>query len=355
MDTYPDYNHTACHIECTPQKAGICSFQLTSVQVTDTSFTDLEVNVFNTSVKILETEGNGGSQGNGGSNGNGGGSPNMTPVANISVSETTGFAGTKILFNGSSSYDEDGTIESYTWNFDDGETAEGMTVEHIFFEADNYSVTLTVTDNDGASGTSNVNVQIIKGNNPPVTPRVTGQTSGHMNTIYEYLVNATDVDNDTLCFYVDWGDSKIITDYYPIDTSVTLNHSWKNADRYFVTFQAYDGETYSRAVTLTVFIDASPVEGLGFFLDVDGDSTLDLFQCDSTGERTITEQNETGWYLIDCDNDGKWDYAYDAASGDLVSLASDETKDEQIKTPALSFLPLILVIIGYVFFLRKRK
>lgn len=45
--------------------------------------------------------------------------------------------------------DLDGVIASYEWDFGDGSTGRGKTVEHKYAESGEYSVTLTVTDNDG--------------------------------------------------------------------------------------------------------------------------------------------------------------------------------------------------------------
>jgi len=73
-------------------------------------------------------------------------------------------------FNGKNSKDRDGgTIVSYSWDFDDGSTAEGSMVTHTFSEPDNvYEVTLTVTDNDGASESAVCSVKIDQ-SVPPVT------------------------------------------------------------------------------------------------------------------------------------------------------------------------------------------
>jgi len=56
-------------------------------------------------------------------------------------------------FDGSGSHDPDGSITGYAWSFGDGGTATGATPTHTYLAAGTYSVTLTVTDNSGATGT----------------------------------------------------------------------------------------------------------------------------------------------------------------------------------------------------------
>ena len=78
---------------------------------------------------------------------------NRSPVASFTENATKVNTGEVIYFNASGSYDPDGSIESYFWDFGDGTNATGITVEHAFDEAGNYTVILTVTDDDGASST----------------------------------------------------------------------------------------------------------------------------------------------------------------------------------------------------------
>lgn len=54
-------------------------------------------------------------------------------------------------FNGSGSTDSDGSIASYAWTFGDGTSDTGATPAHSYAAAGTYAVTLTVTDNQGAS------------------------------------------------------------------------------------------------------------------------------------------------------------------------------------------------------------
>ncbi|MBU1050792.1 PKD domain-containing protein [Candidatus Bipolaricaulota bacterium] len=60
-----------------------------------------------------------------------------------------------VQFDASESDDPDGEIVSYLWDFGDGASAEGMNVEHIFPQQQTeYLVTLTITDDDGASNSA---------------------------------------------------------------------------------------------------------------------------------------------------------------------------------------------------------
>jgi PKD repeat protein len=72
--------------------------------------------------------------------------PNMDPVANFSFTTIGLTANFSDL-----SYDPDGTIVSWLWNFGDGNTSTLQNPSHTYAAAGTYTVTLTVTDNNGAS------------------------------------------------------------------------------------------------------------------------------------------------------------------------------------------------------------
>jgi len=51
---------------------------------------------------------------------------NSKPIASFVWSPSSPFAATNVDFNASSSYDDDGTISTYSWDFGDGKTGSGV-------------------------------------------------------------------------------------------------------------------------------------------------------------------------------------------------------------------------------------
>lgn len=73
--------------------------------------------------------------------------PNSPPNAVIGVS----CAGTACAFDGTGSTDADGMIVDYAWAFGDGDTANGPMPSHTYELGGTYTVSLIVTDDDGAT------------------------------------------------------------------------------------------------------------------------------------------------------------------------------------------------------------
>jgi PKD repeat protein len=93
---------------------------------------------------------------------------NHPPVASFTYSPEDPFLGEEMTFDASSSYDPDGgEITAYTWDFGDGNIASGEVVTHTYSEAGEYTVTLTVTDNDGLTDSILSEVNVVA-HQPPV-------------------------------------------------------------------------------------------------------------------------------------------------------------------------------------------
>lgn len=84
---------------------------------------------------------------------------NQPPVARPG-GPYSGTAGTSIRFDGSASSDPNGTITAYAWTFGDGTTGTGATPSKVYSAAGSYTVTLTVTDNQGATNSASTTAVI---------------------------------------------------------------------------------------------------------------------------------------------------------------------------------------------------
>ena len=71
------------------------------------------------------------------------------PVASFTYSPSAPEVGETVTFDAGNSYDPDGEITNYAWDFGDGTNGTGVTATHSYASASPYSVKLTVTDNDG--------------------------------------------------------------------------------------------------------------------------------------------------------------------------------------------------------------
>ena len=104
--------------------------------------------------------------------------PNKEPVAVINPIELEVTVGQDIVLDGSESYDEDGEIVSYAWDFGDGNIIAGGTAvlspptvggdtddevapPHIYHDVGKYTVSLKVTDDKGATGSVEAEVDAL--------------------------------------------------------------------------------------------------------------------------------------------------------------------------------------------------
>lgn len=82
---------------------------------------------------------------------------NPSPIALFFVSSINGQT---VSFNAASSYSPEGTIASYTWNFGNSKAGTGINPSYTYSFGGTYTVSLTVTDNEGLTGSVSHSVNV---------------------------------------------------------------------------------------------------------------------------------------------------------------------------------------------------
>ncbi|KYK24034.1 hypothetical protein AYK24_06885 [Thermoplasmatales archaeon SG8-52-4] len=146
----------------------------------------------------------------------------------------------EIFFNASESYDYDGSITQYEWDWDnDGVFDESNTIPtttHTFLEAGYYQIILRVQNNNFEYDTKTATIHV---NTPPEALTITGITSGKPNITYDFTFNAIDPDGDNVRYIIDWGDNNIdTTGFNPSGADVIVSHSWSETG-------SYEGSVYA--------------------------------------------------------------------------------------------------------------
>jgi len=88
---------------------------------------------------------------------------NPPPVPQILVSSESPLPGREVVFDATTSYDPDGTIVSFHWDFGDTVTAEGENVRHTYASGGYKVVTLTLTDDEGATASTHIGLNVLPG------------------------------------------------------------------------------------------------------------------------------------------------------------------------------------------------
>jgi hypothetical protein len=89
-------------------------------------------------------------------------SQNIKPVAVFSLSPTSPLSGETVYFNAAASYDSDGRIVNYKWDFGDGTSGIGETASHIYITSlsRTFMVVLKITDDAGDEGVKSEEIEV---------------------------------------------------------------------------------------------------------------------------------------------------------------------------------------------------
>ena len=236
----------------------------------------------------------------------------VLPVADAN-GPYSGLINQSIFFDASDSYDLDGTIISFTWDFGDETNNSNMNSTHIYTTQGTFTVTLVVIDNDGLTDTDKTTAYIF----------------------------AIDSDEDG------WGDDE--ENRYGTDPNDPVDYPLDTDDDYIPDSEDDDDDNDGLSDNLEEKLGSNPknksdvvdisINGIRHFLvDTNRDGKSDLFYNSISGKTTKVDYNGKNQYLVDEDGDGRWDYLYDHIYGKLVSY-----QGEISSSPSL--LPIVLMLI----------
>lgn len=171
---------------------------------------------------------------------------NDAPVANAGGPYAAD-VGVPVTFAGGQSSDADGSLVDYAWDFGDGSTGNGVAPVHVYSSGGRFNVTLTVTDDDGASSDAFTTVEVAAANVAPVA-NAGGPYAG---TIAAPLTfdgsNSTDTDGNIVSWDWSFGDGGTAA-------GASVTHAYTSAGTFTVTLTVTDNGGLTDTATTTATI-----------------------------------------------------------------------------------------------------
>ena len=138
---------------------------------------------------------------------------NKPPIASVVISNVSVMLGESITFDASNSYDLDGEIDFYYWNFDDGRTSNQMIKEHTYSDSGIFNVSLKLIDNLNDISTTYYLIEVI--NSLPEVNFTINPETGNTLTMFEFNDLSFDSDGDIEEWLWNFGDGNSSTEEKP--------------------------------------------------------------------------------------------------------------------------------------------
>ena len=180
--------------------------------------------------------------------------PNIAPTAALTTSATSGTAPLSVSFDGSGSADVDGTIVGYAWNFGNGQSGSGTTPSATYSIPGSYPVTLTVTDNRGATSVATTTIVVSKPPNQSPTAALAATPSTGIAPQLVALSSAGSSDPDGAISSYAWNFGNGNTGTGPSPSVV-----YPTAGVYTITLTVTDNDGATNAKSTSVTIAAANI------------------------------------------------------------------------------------------------
>lgn len=257
---------------------------------------------------------------------------NLAPRAEAESSVTGAVEDELFDFNGFGT-DVLGDALTYQWDFDDGSTSTGNTVNHSFADEGVYHVTLTVSDSFGTSAKDTIFVTVTNEN--PIAEAKSDYIGYEDDTVDFDAFDSWDTDSDynVLEFAWDFGDGSK-------GEGCFASHVYTRTGFYIVTLTVTDnnGEVSTDTVNVTV-INPIPYDlSIGTDHDVDEDTLLFF-----TGSASDTPSDSPGLSYLWNFGDGTTghgrspthSYSYPGAFHVTLTVTDDDSDSDHINATIL--------------------
>jgi PKD repeat protein len=150
-----------------------------------------------------------------------------------------------LTFNALYSYDPDGTIVGYVWDFGDGANDTGMIVYHAYADDGNYTVTLTVTDHDSLNDSYAESITIGSGT-PTADFEIIQPRPYYVNETLTFDASKSNPDGGAITSYFwNWDDGTN-------KTGKIVPHTFEEARIYNVTLTVIDEKGLNDSISKNV-------------------------------------------------------------------------------------------------------
>ena len=127
------------------------------------------------------------------------------PVPVIVADPQVVWLGESIAFNGSDSWDPDGTVAFWFWNFDDGATSSEVALDHLFDSPGFYNVSLKVADDLNSIATGYLLVEVR--NRLPHASFAIAPAEGNTTVEFGFADSSSDPDGTVTLFSDTFGEA----------------------------------------------------------------------------------------------------------------------------------------------------
>ncbi|NNE34804.1 MAG: PKD domain-containing protein, partial [Rhodothermales bacterium] len=174
---------------------------------------------------------------------------NVPPIASFTAAPSSGTAPLLVSLDASQSSDSDGTLVSYSWSFGDGATGSGQSGAHTYTSPGDYTLQLTVTDDDGASNSQSVTVTVNEGvNEAPAANFSATPLSGNAPLLVSADASAsTDADGTIVSYAWSYGDGTT-------GTGQAVDHTYTSPGTYSLRLTVTDDDGAVNASTVTITV-----------------------------------------------------------------------------------------------------